>query len=169
MNGFAMVWRTARIGQLIAMTAFSMAIMLLAFGLPVTAYGSQNIGQSNLVGYVRYTSDLIKGNFVTTYNAVDLWGMAHDPSYGYIYVTNSTTINFTIGNDTAIVVGKSQGNSPVFINIISFIIFFLIISYIIKGDRDLENLRLADFINEPLYMSCLRCFWPFRLVIPCYC
>lgn len=82
-------------GRLIAMTAFSMTIMLLAFGLPVTAYGSQNIGQNNLVGYVRYTSDLIKGNSVNTHNALGPWGIAHDPSYGYIYVTNSTTINFT--------------------------------------------------------------------------
>ena len=100
MNGFAMVWRTARIGRLIAMTAFSMTIMLLAFGLPVTAYGSQNIGQNNLVGYVRYTLDLtdnplINANFVNIYNALGPWGIAHDPSYGYIYVTNSTTINFT--------------------------------------------------------------------------
>ncbi|MCQ4450352.1 MAG: hypothetical protein NO110_06625 [Sulfolobales archaeon] len=59
MNGFAMVWRTARMGRLIAVTAFSMAIMLLAFGLPVTAYGSQNIGQNKQGGYVRYTLDLI--------------------------------------------------------------------------------------------------------------
>ena len=110
-------------GRLIAITAFSIAIMLLAFGLSVTAYGSQNIGQSNLVGYVRYTSDLINGNFVNKYNPSGPWGMAHDPSYGYIYVTNSTTINFTIGYDTARIVGVSSGNSPVFINIISFIIF----------------------------------------------
>jgi len=112
MNGFAMVWRTARIGRLIAMTALSIAITLLAFGLPVTAYGSQNIGQSNPGGYVRYTSDLINNplinaNFVNIYNALGPWGIAQDPSYGYIYITNSTTINFTMGNDTAIVVGKS--------------------------------------------------------------
>jgi hypothetical protein len=151
MNGFAMVWRTVMRGRLIAITAFSIAIMLLAFGLSVTAYGSQNIGQSNLVGYVRYTSDLINNplinaNFVTTYNAVDPWGMAHDSSYGYIYVTNSTTINFTIGNDTAIVVGKSQGNSPVFINIISFIVFFLIIFYIV-----IRRLRPRKFKASRLY------------------
>ena len=89
MNGFAMVWRTARRGRLIAMTAFSMAIMPLAFGLPVTAYGSQNIGQSNPGGYVRYTLDLINnplmnGNFVNTHNALGPWGIARDPSYGYI-------------------------------------------------------------------------------------
>ena len=58
MNGFAMVWRTARIGRLIAITALSIAIMLLAFGLPVTAYGSQNIGQNNQGGYVKCTLEI---------------------------------------------------------------------------------------------------------------
>jgi len=151
MNGFAMVWRTARIGRLIAMTALSIAIMLLAFGLPVTAYGSQNIGQSNPGGYVRYTLDLINNplinaNFVNIYNALGPWGMAQDPSYRYIHVTNFTTINFTIGNDTAIVVGVSPGNSPGFINIISFIVFFLIISYII-----IRRLRPRKFKASRLY------------------
>lgn len=141
-----MVWRTAMRGRLIAITAFSMTIMLLAFGLSVTAYGSQNIGQSNLVGYVRYTSDLIKGNSVNTHNPLGPWGMAQDPSYGYIHVTNFTTINFTIGNDTAIVVGVSPGNSPGFVNIISFIVFFLIISYII-----IRRLRPRKFKASRLY------------------
>ena len=151
MNGFAMVWRTARIGRLIAMTAFSMTIMLLAFGLSVTAYGSQNIGQSNLVGYVRYTLDLINNplinaNFVNTHNALGPWGMAQDPSYKYIHVTNFTTINFTMGNDTAIVVGVSPGISPGFINIVSFIVFFLIISYIV-----IRRLRPRKFKASRLY------------------
>jgi len=151
MNGFAMVWRTAMRGRLIAMTALSMAIMLLAFGLPVTAYGSQNSNQNNLVGYVRYTSDLINnplinGNLVNKYNPLGPWGMAQDPSYGYIYVTNSTTITFTIGYDTARIVGVSPGNSPGFINIISFIVFFLIISYII-----IRRLRPRKFKASRLY------------------
>ena len=69
-NGFAMVWRMAKRGQLIAI-AVSIAILLSAFGLPVTANGPQNSGQSNPGGYVKYTLDLlnntlINGNFVNT-------------------------------------------------------------------------------------------------------
>ena len=45
-------------GQLIAI-AVSIAILLSAFGLPVTANGSQNSGQNNPGGYVKYTLDLI--------------------------------------------------------------------------------------------------------------
>jgi len=56
------------------------------------------------------------------------------------------TINFTIGNDTARIVGVSPGNSPGFINIISFIVFFLIISYII-----IRRLRPRKFKASRLY------------------
>jgi len=37
----------AKRGRLIAVMAVSIAILLLAFGLPVTAYGPQNSGQNN--------------------------------------------------------------------------------------------------------------------------
>jgi hypothetical protein len=90
-NGFASVWRMAKRGQLIVM-AFSIAILLSAFGLPVTAYGSQNSGQSNPGGYVKYTLDLINntlinGSFVNIGNAMGPWGTAYDPSNGYLYAT----------------------------------------------------------------------------------
>jgi hypothetical protein len=50
MNGFAMVWRMAKIGRLIVTIAFSIAILLSNIGLPVIANGSQNSAQSNPVG-----------------------------------------------------------------------------------------------------------------------
>ena len=53
-----MVWRMAKRGRLIVMIAVSIAFLLLAFGLPVTANGSQNSGQNNPGGYVKYTLDL---------------------------------------------------------------------------------------------------------------
>jgi YVTN family beta-propeller protein len=87
-----MVWRMTKRGQLIVI-AVSIAILLSAFGLPVTAYGSQNSGQSNPGGYVKYTLDLINntlinGNFANTGNALEPWGIAYDSSNGYIYVTD---------------------------------------------------------------------------------
>ena len=88
-----MVWRMTTRGRLIVMIAVSIAILLLAFGLPVTANGSQNSGQNNPGGYVKYTLDLINntlinGNFVNTGNAMHPWGIVYDPSNGYIYVAN---------------------------------------------------------------------------------
>jgi len=64
----------AKRGQLIVI-AVSIAILLSAFGLPVTAYGSQNSGQGSPGGYVNYTLDLlsntlINGSFVNTGNAM---------------------------------------------------------------------------------------------------
>jgi hypothetical protein len=58
----------AKRGRLIVMIALSIAILLLV-GLPVAANGSQNSGQNNPGGYVKYTLDLvnntlINGNFV---------------------------------------------------------------------------------------------------------
>jgi hypothetical protein len=66
-------------GRLIVI-AVSIAILLSAFGLPVTAYGSQNSGQSNPGGYVKYTLDLINntlinGSFVNTGNALSHGGL----------------------------------------------------------------------------------------------
>jgi len=92
-NGFAMVWRMAKRGQLIVTIAVSIAILLSAFGLPATANGPQNGGQSNPGGYVKYTLDLINntlinGNFVNTGNGMGPWSIAYDPSNGYIYVTD---------------------------------------------------------------------------------
>jgi hypothetical protein len=64
-----MVWRMAKIGRLIVIIAVSIAILLSPFGLPVAAYGSQDSGQSNPGGYVKYTlillnNTLVNGNFV---------------------------------------------------------------------------------------------------------
>jgi len=86
--------RIAKIGRLIAIIAVSIAILLSAFGLPVAASGSQNSAQTNPGGYVKYTlillnNTLVNGNFVNTGNAMGPWGIAYDPSNGYIYVTDS--------------------------------------------------------------------------------
>jgi len=95
----------AEIGRLIAIIAFSIAILLSALGLPVAASGSQNSGQSNPGGYVKYTLDLINntlvnGNFVNTYNALGPGGIAYDPSNGYIYVTDSGSDTVSVINGT---------------------------------------------------------------------
>ncbi|PVU69576.1 hypothetical protein DDW06_02965 [Sulfolobales archaeon SCGC AB-777_K20] len=118
-NGFAMVWRTAKIGRLIAIVAVSIAILLLAFGLPVTANGSQNSGQNNPGGYVKYTLDLINntlinGNFVTTYNALGPWGIAYDPSNGYIYVADvgSGTVSVINGANNSVIAKIPVGTEP---------------------------------------------------------
>jgi len=90
-----MVWRTAERGRLIAMIFVSITILFLAFGLPVAANGSQNSGQSNPGGYVKYTlilanNTLVNGNFVNTGYVINPfpWGIAYDPSNGYIYVAD---------------------------------------------------------------------------------
>jgi len=75
----------AKRGRLIVIIAVSIAILLLVFGL--------NSGRNNPGGYVKYTLDLINntlinGNFVNTGNGMGPWGIAYDPSNGYIYVTN---------------------------------------------------------------------------------
>ena len=94
-DGFAMVWRTAKIGRLIVIIAFSIAILLSAFGLPVAANGSQDSAQNSPGGYVKYTlilvnNTLVNGNFVVyTGNALAPYGIAYDPSNGYIYVTDA--------------------------------------------------------------------------------
>jgi YVTN family beta-propeller protein len=93
-------------GRLIVI-AVSIAISLSAFGLPVTAYGLQNSAQSNPGGYVKYTLDLanntlLNGNFANIGNALLSWGIAYDPSNGYIYVTDE-------GSDTVSVInGKTN-------------------------------------------------------------
>ena len=68
-NRLVVTWRMAKRGRLIVMIAVSIAILFLASGLPVTSNGSQNSGQNNPGGYVKYTLDLlnntlINGNFV---------------------------------------------------------------------------------------------------------
>jgi len=92
-NRFMIMGRTTKRGQSIMMTAVSITILLLAFGLPVTANGPQNSGQNNPGGYVKYTlilinNTLINGNVVNTHNALNPWGIAYNPSNGYIYVTD---------------------------------------------------------------------------------
>ena len=114
-----MVWRTAKIGRSIVVIAFSIAILLLAFGLPVTANGSQNGGQNNPGGYVKYTLDLINntlinGNFVNTGNAQCPWGIAYDPSNGYIYVTDagSDTVSVINGATNTVIATIPVGSGP---------------------------------------------------------
>jgi len=92
-----------KIGRLIAIIAFSIAILLSASGLPVTAYGSQNSAQNSPGGYVKYTlilvnNTLVNGNFVNTGNALGPVGVAYDPSNGYIYVTNDDSDTVSVIN-----------------------------------------------------------------------
>jgi len=115
-----MVWRMANIGRLIVIIAFSIAILLSAFGLPVTANGSQNSAQSNPGGYVKYTLDLINntlinGNFVVyTGNAKDPWGIAYDPSNGYIYVADvgSNTVSVINSATNTVIATIPVGKGP---------------------------------------------------------
>jgi len=103
----------ANIGRLIVAIAFSIAILLSAFGLPVTANGSQDSAQSNPGGYVKYTlilvnNTLVNGNFVVytgTGNGMGPAGVAYDPSNGYIYVTNvfSGTVSVINGATNAVI------------------------------------------------------------------
>jgi len=111
------VWRMAKRGRLIAMIAVSIAILLSAFGLPVTAYGPQNSGQNNPGGYVKYTLDLlndtlINGNFVNTGNALEPWGIAYDPSNGYLYVTNygSDSVSVINGATNTVIANITVGS-----------------------------------------------------------
>jgi len=111
------VWRTTKRSRLILMIAVSIAILLSAFGLPVTAYGPQNSGQSNPGGYVKYTLDLINnalinGNFVNTGNGMGPWGIAYDPSNGYIYVTNSGSGTVSVINGTTVIANITVGIGP---------------------------------------------------------
>ena len=113
-----MVWRMAERGRLIVMMAVSMAMLL--FGLSVTANGSQNSGQNNPGGYVKYTLDLvnntlINGNFVNTSNAMGPLGVAYDPSNGYIYVTNlvSDTVSVINGATNTVIANILVGSEPV--------------------------------------------------------
>jgi len=107
----------AKRGRLIVMMAVSMAILL--FGLPVAANGSQNSGQNNPGGYVKYTLDLINntlinGNFVNTHNALEPVGVAYDPSNGYIYVTNfgSGTVSVINGATNTVIATIPVGSEP---------------------------------------------------------
>jgi len=109
----------AKRGRLIAVMAVSIAILLLASGLPVAAYGPQNSGQNN-PGYVKYTLDLINntlinGNFVNTSNGMGPWGIAYDPSNGYIYVTNldSNTVSVINGKTNTVIATIPVGQRPV--------------------------------------------------------
>jgi len=115
-----MVWRMAKRGRLIVMITVSIAILLLAFGLPVTANGSQNSGQNNPGGYVKYTLDLINntlinGNFVNTHNALNPWGIAYDPSNsnGYLYVTDYGSDTVLVINGTTVIATITVGSEPV--------------------------------------------------------
>jgi len=106
----------AKRGRLIVMMAVSMAI-LLAFGLPVTAYGSQNSGQNNPGGYVKYTlylinNTLINGNFVNTSNDMNPYGIAYDPSNGYLYVADSGSYTVSVINGATVIANITVGSKP---------------------------------------------------------
>jgi len=110
------MWRTAKRGRLIVMIAVSIAILFLAFRLSVTANGSQNSGQNN-PGYVKYTLDLlnntlINGNFVNTSNGMGPWGIAYDPSNGYIYVTDDDSGTVSVINGTTVIATIPVGTWP---------------------------------------------------------
>jgi len=116
-----MMWRMTKRGRLIVMITVSIVILLLAFGLSVAANRSQNSGQSNPGGYVKYTLDLINntlinGSFVntSTSNAVGPWGIAYDPSNGYIYVAdlNSSTVSVINGTTNIVIAIITVGSEP---------------------------------------------------------
>ncbi|MFP3234635.1 MAG: hypothetical protein RXR08_13590, partial [Sulfolobaceae archaeon] len=104
----------AKRGKLIVIIVVSIAVLFLAFGLPVTANGSQNSGQNNPGGYVKYTLDLvnntlINGNFVNKSNTPGPVGVAYDPSNGYIYVTNSLGNTVSVINGTTVIANITVG------------------------------------------------------------
>ena len=114
-----MVWRMSKRGRLIVIIAVSIAILFLASGLPVTSNGSQNSGQNNTAGYVKYTlnllnNTLINGNFVNTSNAKEPAWVAYDPSNGYIYVTNyaSGTVSVIDGATNTVIANITVGPAP---------------------------------------------------------
>jgi len=101
----------AKRGLLIVMIAVSIAILLLPFGL--------NSGRNNPGGYVKYTLDLINntlinGNFVNTGNGMGPWGIAYDPSNGYIYVANfgSDTVSVIDGATNTVIATIPVGYGP---------------------------------------------------------
>jgi len=107
----------AKRSRLILMIAVSIAILLSAFGLPATANGSQNSGQSNPGGYVKYTlilsnNTLINGNFVSTVNGMEPWGIAYDPSNGYLYVTDWSSGTVSVINGTTVIATIPVGTNP---------------------------------------------------------
>ncbi|MEJ2772215.1 hypothetical protein [Stygiolobus sp. CP859M] len=113
-----MVRRMAKRGRLIAMIFVSIAILFLAFGLTVPANGSQNSGQNNPGGYVKYTLDLlnntlINGN-VNTSNPLRPWGITYDPSNGYIYVADchSNTVSVINGATNTVIATIPVGSGP---------------------------------------------------------
>ena len=109
-------------GQLILMIAVSIAILLLAFGLPVTAYGPtdgttfkviatipvgpypEGIAYDPSNGYIYVANDgsntvsVINGTTVIATITVGQWptGVAYDPSNGYIYVANDVSNTVSI-------------------------------------------------------------------------
>ena len=116
-NRFMVMWRMVKKGRLIVMIFVSIAILFLASGLSFTANGSQNSGQNNTAGYVKYTLDLvnntlINGNFVNTGNPMDPRGIAYDPSNGYIYVTDSFSGTVSVIDGTTVIANITVGWNP---------------------------------------------------------
>ena len=102
----------AKRSRLIVMIVVSIAILSLAFKL-------LNSGHNNPGGYVKYTLDLlnntlINGNFVITSNATEPWGIAYDPSNGYIYVadTGSNTVSVIDGANNTVIATIPVGRGP---------------------------------------------------------
>jgi len=107
-NGFVMVWSIAKIGRSIVTIAVSTAILLLAFGLPVAASGSQNIGQNNpsVTNGTTVIANITVGKGPT--------GIAYNPSNGYIYVANSFsgTVSVIDGATNKVIANITVGVGP---------------------------------------------------------
>ena len=86
-----MVWRTAKIGKLIVAIVFSIAILISAFGLPVTANGSTDGTTFKVITNI-------------TVGLAPDW-VAYDPSNGYIYVANygSDTVSVINGANNTVI------------------------------------------------------------------
>lgn len=89
-----MVWRVPKTGRSIVAIAFSIAILLSAFGLPVVANGS-TVGTT-----FKVIANITVGQHPE--------GIAYDPSNGYIYVTNGGS-----GTVSVISTGTSTSSSSI--------------------------------------------------------
>ena len=134
------MWRMAKRGRLIVMIAVSIAILLSAFGLSVTANGStdgttfkvianitvgsnpEGIAYDPSNGYI-YVADhgsdtvsVINGTTVIATIPVGPvsgpTGVAYDPSNGYIYVTNWGSNTVSVINGTTVIATIPVGSWP---------------------------------------------------------
>jgi len=100
-NRFAMMWRTAKRRQLMKMMiAVSITILLSAFRLSVTANGPTD-----------GTTFKVIANITVGRGP---WGIAYDPSNGYIYVTDydSNTVSVIDGATNTVIANITVGSGP---------------------------------------------------------